>query len=66
MTITISSWAIPILLTLMILAAVELWPIKDSGFGLSAMFDGIFHAACGIVGILVVWLVYFAVRFAIG
>lgn len=68
MTITLNSWAIPVILTALIWLACQLWPVSDNngGFGFSQAFDYCLHAVVAVLGTLVVWLAYFALRFALG
>ncbi|MEY9247545.1 hypothetical protein [Bradyrhizobium elkanii] len=68
MTITLNSWAIPVFLTALLWLAVQLWPVSENngGFGFSQAFDYLLHAVVGIIATLVILLVYFATRFAIG
>jgi hypothetical protein len=68
MTITLNSWAIPVFLTVVLWIACQLWPVSQNngGFGFSQAFDYVLHAVCGVIGTLVIWLVYFALRFATG
>ena len=52
--ITVSIASIPMLLTI----AIIIWMnISDKGGYLGGLFDGLF----GIIGILIVWLVYFII-----
>lgn len=65
MTVTISSWMIPVLLTVMLWVAVVAWPIRPSrgDYDFGPPFEALFHALAGVIGTLVIWLVYFALMF---
>lgn len=63
MTVSIPHWAFPIIATVLLWAGVTLWPISsprgDYNFG--GAFEALMHLTAGVVGTLIIWLVYFAV-----
>ena len=66
MTITLNSWCIPVFLTAAIWIYVELQPAAPSYGYFDFGFDGILRGVLAIIATLLVWLLYFAARFAIG
>lgn len=65
MTITLGSWAIPAFLTAIIWIACMLRPADTSGY-CSLDITGMLLGIAAIIGTLVIWLIYFAARFALG
>lgn len=63
MDVTVPLWAIPTVLTVLLWIAVSLWPIEKGGgdYNFGPAFEGLFHGIVGIIGTLLIWLVYFAV-----
>lgn len=61
MTISISVWAFPVCATIVLWAIVIMWPVsKPQGdYDFSQAFDALLHVACGVVGTLVIWLIFF-------
>lgn len=66
MTITLNSWAIPVFLTAALWIACQLWPTKPSYGYYDFGFDALLHGVVAVFGTLTIWLIYFALRFAIG
>ena len=66
MTITLGSWVIPAFLTAAIWIYVELQPASRSYGYYDFGFDTIFRGVLAIIATLVIWLIYFAARFALG
>jgi hypothetical protein len=65
-TITLNSWAVPVVLTIALWVACHMWPTRPSYGYYDFGFDEMLHGLVAVFGTLVIWLIYFAVRFAIG
>lgn len=61
MTIWISPWWIPPLLTILIWAAALLWPLRSGTYGVGAAVQSLWHAVLALIATLSVWMIAFAV-----
>lgn len=61
MNVTISLWAIPVALTVIIWAAAFLWPMpkRRGDYDFSGPIFAMFHLGAAVIATLVVWLIYF-------
>lgn len=61
MTITIGLWIIPAALTIALWVAVSLRPVENQGgdYSVGPALDSMLSLVMGVVGTLVIWLVYF-------
>lgn len=70
MTITIGSWIIPVLLTVVVWTPVVMklrGLSKYGGYaGIGAALEGVFFLGLGVIGTLIIWMVYFAILYFIG
>lgn len=66
MTITLNSWAIPAFLTAIIWIICLLRPAKPSSGYYDLDIEGMLIGILAVIATLVVWLLYFASRFALG
>ncbi len=64
MAITITPFAFAWIITLALWIGVYLWPVSRSGgdYNFGAAFDGMVHAIVCVIGTLLIWLVYFALK----
>lgn len=67
MSVTIPLWAIPIALSLALWAGVILWPLESRGgdYNFGQAFEALGHCILGIIGTLLIRLVYFATMFEV-
>lgn len=63
MTITLSAWAIPAIVTLSVIlwAILMPFPPQRGDYDFSAVFTGIFRIAAVVIVTLIAWLIYFMV-----
>lgn len=54
---------IPVLLTAAVIGAVMLWPLPPSrgDYSFGSAFSALLHVGVGVIAILTVWLIYFAI-----
>jgi hypothetical protein len=63
MDVTVPLWAIQTGLTVLLWTVVSLWPIEKGGgdYNFGPALDALYHGIVGVIGTLLIWLVYFAV-----
>lgn len=68
MTVTLSIWLLPIVLTVALWIVLIVWPIQQSSgdYGFGAAIEVLLRLAAGVVGTLALWLVFFIGMWAFG
>ena len=62
MSVFLSAWLVPVIVTIVLWVAVVLWPIENSGgdYNFGQAFDALAHLVVGVIVTLLIWLAWFA------